>query len=137
MRLRWLVLLIPVLLLAACGPSEAPLFRGGPRLSPEVTSVDLGEVKVGTETQVRFVLRNVGDAPLIIQEAVGRVVEGCCPPPVEVKDKTIPPGGKGTILAVVRMPEDVPIPHRFEIIVRSNDAVEPEARLEIKAVFIP
>ena len=61
-------------------PSDLSLgepFQGGPRLYLPVETVDLGQVPFHKEVSHAFDLRNVGDAPLKVEDVQVTMLEGC------------------------------------------------------------
>jgi len=98
--------------------------------------VDFGEVPAGRELKVTFQLQNVGDEPLVIHKAITRVVEGCCPPQPRLGVSRLEPGERTTLSISFSMPEEMVGPHLFEILITSNDPVEPRAKLTVKALYV-
>ena len=136
---RIALLLFLTMMLAACSISSEPPFQpalqGGPRLSFDRSTWDFAEVPAGKSLEAVFQLKNVGDRPLVIDRAITRVVEGCCPPQPELEATEIPSGKTSTLALQITMAESMTGPHVFEVLVSSNDPVEPEARLTAKAVY--
>jgi hypothetical protein len=58
-------------------PSKGRPFQGGPRLYFPVASMDLGQIPLNTPVSDSFDLRNVGDAPLKIEDVEVTMLEGC------------------------------------------------------------
>jgi hypothetical protein len=133
----WLVAVALLVAVAACQQSPTPAFHGGPRLSLEPSRLDLGQLPTATPVEVAFTLRNIGDSPLQIERAFTRVVEGCCPPQPQLKSRVIKPGGEERMSFRVIMSQDMVGPHRFEVVIVSNDAVAPRLTAEITAEFVP
>lgn len=132
----WLITVALLIATAACQQAPTPTFLGGPRLSIEPPSLELGQLPTATRTEVSFTLRNIGDAPLEIKRAFTRVVEGCCPPQPQLKNQVIKPGGQERMTFRVIMSQDMVGPHRFEVVIESNDAVAPRQTAEITAEFV-
>lgn len=132
--------LVMVVALAACSGSPEkpfqPTFQGGPRLSLDRSTLDFGDVPPGKPLEAAFHLRNVGDGPLLIERAFTRVVEGCCPPQPELETMEIVPGETSALSLSFTMAEGMPGLHLFEVVVFSNDPVEPEARLTVRAMLL-
>ncbi|MBI4297260.1 MAG: DUF1573 domain-containing protein [Chloroflexi bacterium] len=122
--------------LTGCSSAPEPAFRGGPRLSAEPAAVDFGTVAEGTQVKANFTLTNVGDATLAIEKAATRVVEGCCPPTPQLSSQELAPGKKATLTLEFTMVGDMVGPHRFEVLVYSNDAVSSVATLEVKGTYL-
>ncbi len=134
---RWWPIVAALLVAtAACQQAPTPAFRGGPRLSLEPPRLDLGRLPTATPLEVGFTLRNIGDAPLEIERAFTRVVEGCCPPQPQLKNRVIKPGGEERMSFRVMMSQDMMGPHRFEVVIESNDAQTPRLTTEITAEFV-
>ena len=73
-----LLLLTVVFALRKPTASFVPLVTGAPSLQADKQKVDLGQVKLGQNVKVAFVLTNVGDKPLRFTEAPYiEVKEGC------------------------------------------------------------
>lgn len=128
---------LSLLSLGACPSAPQPQFRGGPRLALEPAAIDFGQLPAGRSAQHQLTLTNIGDAPLLIEQAVPRVVEGCCPPLLEMEGLTLSPGRSRVFSVPIKMPGDMTGPHRFEIQIYSNDAVAPVATLVIQGVVVP
>jgi hypothetical protein len=69
----------PTVVSEAVPESELPVagFIGGPRLSVETDSVDLGEVPMEIPINFSFRFSNVGDAPLNILDVSAEAPVGC------------------------------------------------------------
>lgn len=74
-------------LLGLCTPALA-----APRVELPETTYDFGEVFEDQELRHTFVIRNTGDAPLIIKD-----IDPDCACTAADYDRTIPPGGQGKI----------------------------------------
>ncbi len=80
-----LAMIIPAILFlflfsaSSCSHTEEVAgFTGGPRIHFEKELVDLGKAKPGQELYIEFYFRNIGDAPLVIDEiATEALIEGC------------------------------------------------------------
>ncbi len=132
----WLIVAALLVATAACQQAPTPAFRGGPRLIIEPPRLDLGRLPTATPMETGFTLRNIGDASLEIERAFTRVVEGCCPPQPQLKNHVINPGGEERMSFRVIMPRDMVGPHRFEVVIESNDAQTPRLTAEITAEFV-
>jgi len=102
-----------------------------------VTSLDFGKVPLNTPAKGEFEFTNVGDATLQIQDVDVKTLEVCCPFTPVVGSTTIKPGEKSKISFESVMHQGMGGPHLFEITVRCNDPVEPEHKLQVKALFGP
>ncbi|MBI2846846.1 MAG: DUF1573 domain-containing protein [Chloroflexi bacterium] len=115
-----------------------PPFKGGPRLASQEASLDFGQVNYNVWVEAILHLQNVGDAPLVLQEPLVRVEEGCCPPlNPELGTTTLEPGESTFVRTSFTMAEGMGGKHVFGVLLRSNDPVEPEKRIEIRADFVP
>ena len=132
--------LAAVVAVAACSSTATgtaqPTFSGGPRLSFDRQTWDFGEVAPGKPLEAVFRFQNLGDKPLVIEKAYTRVVEGCCPTQPDVEAMKLSPGKESTLAVRFTMQKGMTGPHVFEVLVLSNDQVEPEAKLTIKALFV-
>jgi len=73
-----LLVLTMVLTLRKPAATFIPSVTGAPSLKADKEKVDLGQVKLGQNVKVAFVLTNVGDKPLRFTEAPYiEVKEGC------------------------------------------------------------
>ena len=107
-------------------------FTGGPRISFDEDSVDIGEVPLDVPINYTFNFRNVGSAPLNIIDTWAKALVGCCPPIPVVGSTTLQPGEESTLLMGETVHHSAG-PHEFEITVKSNDPVEPEKKLYLTA----
>ncbi|MCO6453062.1 MAG: DUF1573 domain-containing protein [Caldilineales bacterium] len=72
-----LLAIIAYLIIEPSRPDNA-VSAQGPRLEVDQTTVDYGQVKFNTPIESVFTLRNVGDAPLKIEQTPEvELVEGC------------------------------------------------------------
>lgn len=58
---------------------------------------ELGTVPLNTAVRPEWHLRNIGEEPVVIGEPRPEVRQGCCPGPIALSTRTIPPGGDATI----------------------------------------
>ncbi len=68
------VLLVGIL---SCASAPAAEFSGGPRISFDKDSVDLGKVPLDIPINYAFRFKNVGNAPLNIINTSAKVLVGC------------------------------------------------------------
>ena len=87
--------LIFALLLSGCGKGgqKAPVDAGGPAIAFEAAAHDFGTVSEGDKLRHIFVVKNTGNAPLLINGAHASC--GCTV--AALKTKTVAPGGTGEI----------------------------------------
>ncbi len=116
-------------------PETAP-YKGGPRLYIRESEEDFGKVKIETNVDAIFHVQNVGDAPLTIKNSFLRVVEGCCPPAASLDKSILAPGEAGTLTAIFTMHEGMAYLHVFEVVVQSDDGIQPEQVVRLKADFV-
>lgn len=57
----------------------------------------LGTVPLDTAVRPQWQLTNTGDQPVVIGDPRPEVREGCCPGPITISTRTIPPGGVATL----------------------------------------
>ena len=130
--------LVGVTLLAACSQHEPQLtiHLAQPRIHFDQDVVDVGTVLFGERLTYTFHFSNTGDALLIIGNISAPELESCCPPQPAVGSATLQPGEEST-LSIETAPADGHLvgSHLFEITVESNDPVEPEKILRLKAYF--
>lgn len=58
---------------------------------------ELGTVPLDVAVRPEWHLRNTGDEPVVIGDPQPEVRQGCCPGPIALSTRTIPPGGEATI----------------------------------------
>ena len=58
---------------------------------------ELGTVPLNTAVRPEWILRNTGDEAVVIGEPRPEVRQGCCPGPIALSSRTIPPGGEATL----------------------------------------
>ncbi|MBI4234341.1 MAG: DUF1573 domain-containing protein [Chloroflexi bacterium] len=131
-----LVLALALVALTACSNPSGSDRQGAPRLTFDRQLIDFGDMKEGTEVKVLFTLRNEGGKPLVIERAITRVVQGCCPVQPALSNKSISPGKQGTLALNFTMGEGMGGYHVFQVVVSSNDPAQPEAILEVRANFV-
>jgi len=71
------VLMLAAVALTACGGASSVPTQGQPRIFFYEDSVDLGTVPPGVTAHYTFHFRNVGDAPLVIEDVSAKALEGC------------------------------------------------------------
>jgi len=86
---RWtaifLVPLLLVLLASACSPASTPAaaqptvapYKGGARMDVDKRLVDFGRAPYDRLLMARFIVKNVGDQPLVLQKVSLKLVQGC------------------------------------------------------------
>lgn len=100
--------------------------------TPEVTGrpsaviaqavVDHGDVQMEQTVESAFLIRNVGDQPLVIfGEPRVELVQGCCPPRAIVSAMTIPPGQEAEVSMSYTMHDMMGGPHEFRVHVLTTD----------------
>lgn len=144
-RLVWIgaglaLLLIVGLLLVQRGSQSdfVPQVTGAPAVEVAATHVDHGDVHYEQMVESKYTLTNVGDKQLIIRGTPHiEVVEGCCPPRVEVSDTTIEPGETATVSMRYSMHEGMGGAHLFRVHVETNDPTTPTVELTAASNWIP
>ena len=104
---------------------------GAPRAAVNETAFDFGKSFEDRALTHTFVIQNTGDAPLIIQD-----VDPDCACTVPSFDKTIPPGGQGSITLTIK-PFSVLHQFKKETKVRLNDPERPMLYLSLTGVAQP
>jgi hypothetical protein len=132
-------------LISACSVSSSTPVAKTPTpaapgvLIPQAPLINLGNVRINTQTEAEFDLVNAGGQPVTI---VGlprvKVLEGCCPAIPTVNATVILPGG----MAVVRYPYLMHTgaqggPQHVQITVTTDSAKTPTIVLELTAVSGP
>jgi len=112
--------------------------NGAPRIAVKQDTVDYGDQHYNVPVESVFTVGNIGDQPLIIQgQPVVEVVEGCCPPRVELTSDYIKPGEQIALSMRFSMHAGMDGKHHFRVHVRTNDPVEPEKLLHVYSNWIP
>jgi len=126
---------LAVALAAACGDGGP---AGGPRLSLDGDSFDLGEIAIGetVERSVDFV--NGGDAPLEVSIVKVRPAPdaacGCGVEGFRVEPASVPAGGSGRLLFDLKVPEGMEsMTDKMLAQLESNDPAKPD--LTITLIF--
>jgi hypothetical protein len=143
-RPLWLVLgaglallLVGVLVWVLIQPSYTPEVTGRPNFVIDQTRLDYGDVRNNTSVTAAFHVRNTGDQPLIIGNHVHvQVVDGCCPPDVEVSSYSARPGEEITLSMTFMMHEGMDGQHDFRILLQTNDPEHPEQELTILSNWV-
>ena len=71
------VLMLAAVALTACGGASSVPTQGQPRIFFYEDFVNVGKVPPGVSLDYTFHFKNVGDAPLVIEGASARALEGC------------------------------------------------------------
>ncbi len=127
------LLLIALLLLAACGGGTA---TGAPRIALETSALELGEMPNGEIAEREVVVRNDGDAPLVVES----VTTSCGCTTAAVEPSTIAPGERGVLRIAFDSGAhgpDLRGPLMREVTLVSNDPAQPEATVEVTATILP
>ena len=128
-----------VVIVAAVAVAAVALSNRPPETTytPEVTGrpsavvaqavVDHGDVQMEETVESAFLIRNVGDQPLVIfGEPRVELVQGCCPPRAAVSAMTVQPGRESEISMTYTMHEMMGGPHEFRVHVLTNDPNQAE-----------
>ncbi|MEZ4522871.1 MAG: hypothetical protein R3A46_14710 [Thermomicrobiales bacterium] len=70
-----------------------------------------------------------------IDEPEFKILDGCCPSKPALGKSMLQPGETTTVSIKFRMQEGTGGPHRFEIIVPTNDAVDSTTSLIVAATY--
>lgn len=140
-RPEWVIpLVVGALLVVAALVGAAVVLGNRPPetpYTPEVTGkpsavvaqavVDHGDVQMEETVRSAFVIRNVGDQPLVIfGEPRVELVQGCCPPRAVVSAMTVQPGQESEVSLTYTMHEMMGGPHEFRVHVLTNDPAQSE-----------
>ncbi|UCH34746.1 MAG: DUF1573 domain-containing protein [Armatimonadota bacterium] len=104
----------------------SPSGGAAPRIAFESTDHDFGTVTIGDAVEHEFVFRNVGDAPLVIEQV--RTSCGCTG--ALVTEKQVAPGGEGRVKATFRT-TSYKGDQRKSIYVETNDPEQPRVTLAL------
>ncbi len=115
--------------------------KGAPHLVVDQDSIDLGDIALGRTVETQFKVRNTGDQDLIITNKPHvQVVQGCCPPPVNLSTSVIKPGQEATVsLSFSMMVMDgssMGGKHHFNIDLQTNDPQNPVKQLVVLSNWI-
>jgi hypothetical protein len=126
------VLVVGIVVWAVSQPAYVPEVTGRPNFVVDQTLLDYGTVRNNTPVTAAFRVRNTGDQPLIIGNHLHvQVVDGCCPPPVNVSSYSARPGEEIIISMRFTMHDGMDGPHDFRILVQTNDPEHPEQELTV------
>ena len=96
----------------------------------------LGTVPLNTAVRPQWQLTNTGNQPVAIGEPRSEVREGCCPGPIALSTRTIPPGGTATLAFELSMHPGMDGWHDIAIHVPlTGDAGETVLTLEVTGDF--
>lgn len=122
-RIGFLTILAVGFLLAACSP-------GQPSIAVEATSLDLGNVVNGDIVSRDLVLRNDGDADLVIDS----IITSCTCTQATVDPMTVPAGQSGVLHIEFDSGfhgPDLTGPLIRQVFIKSNDRQQPELKVEL------
>lgn len=131
--LKYTMLLIGLLLLAACGGGGS---AGAPRIELETTSLELGEMPNGEIAERVVAVRNDGDAPLVVTS----ITTSCGCTTAALEPMTIGPGESGALRIAFDSGAHGPElrgPLMREVTLVSNDPALPEAVVAVTATILP
>jgi hypothetical protein len=135
---RWIIgSVIAVVLIAGIAIYEiavkedfVPQVMGAPSIQVANAVVHHGDVQLNSFVEAKYEIRNVGDQELrIINQPIAEVIEGCCPPDVEISDRHLSPGETATISMNYMMHEGMGGPHELQIRLVTNDPQNQEVIL--------
>lgn len=107
-----------------------PEVKGAPAARVDTTTVDHGNVTVNRFIESKFEITNVGDELLIFyNEPVAKVIQGCCPPSVDISKMELKPGETATVSMNYTMHEGMDGQHELQINLQTNDPEQPEITL--------
>lgn len=104
-----------------------PEVTGAPAARVDRTTVDHGDVPVNQFIESKFEVTNVGDELLMFYNTPrAKVIQGCCPPAVEISKMELKPGETATVSMNYTMHEGMDGLHELAIELRTNDPEQPE-----------
>jgi hypothetical protein len=119
-----------LLLAPACRGVPEGTAPGRPRLETEPERFDFGEVLPGRSLTKEFSLRNVGDAPLVIEKLASSCA--CTVALLDEAKQRLAPGRSTPLRVTLRTPA-APGRVRETVSVTSNDPAQPVVQLEVAA----
>lgn len=122
-------LMMVVALLAACGGGASD---GTPEIVLDTTALELGDMPNGQIAEREVVVRNDGDAPLVVDT----VTTSCGCTTAVLEPMTLAPGESGTLRIAFDSGAhgpDLRGPLMREVMIASNDPVTPEAVVAVTA----
>lgn len=136
-----LALMAALALAAACGGGgdEPP---SGPRLALASDTFDLGVVKIGEPTERAIEFRNEGSEPLMVSIVKVRPAPnadcGCGVEEYRVEPQTVPPGGSGRLVFLLKAPEGMSgMQDEMLAELASNDPAAPTTIVAFKFQMLP
>lgn len=128
--LKLFVLLGAVVWSAACGGGEVA--GGVPRIAPASLSLELGDMPNGEIAERELVVRNDGDAPLVVDT----ITTSCGCTTAALEPMTIAPGTSGILRITFDSGAhgpDLRGPLLREVMIASNDPATPEVVVSVTA----
>lgn len=130
--------LIIVLTLQFTNQDFVPKVEGAPSIEVKQSVIDHGTIEVNRQITSAFEVRNVGDEYLYFtDQPYVEVIEGCCPPQVQVSKESLKPGETGVVQMTYTMHEGMDGPHEFRVHVSTNDPAQPETLLTVYSNWVP
>ncbi len=120
-------------------PNFTPQVSGAPRVEVVKGEVDHGDVKYNRPVRSEFVIRNVGDSPLMVTDPniIVEVVEGCCPPKASISSDVLEPGQTAVVSMEYSMHEGMGGQHEFHVHLTTNDPASPKTTFVARSNWIP
>lgn len=108
--------------------SRAAVIGGTPGLSVEKKFIDYGNLKDFTNITINFTVTNTGTGMLNFSEKPYiEVLEGCCPPEINIGKMTLRPGETTRVTsAVFFMHPGMDGKHNFAVHLKTNDPTQPD-----------
>lgn len=107
-----------------------PEVEGAPAARVDRAVVDHGFVPVNRFVESSFEITNIGDELLIFyNQPVAKVIQGCCPPAVDISKMELKPGESATVSMNYTMHEGMDGQHELQIDLQTNDPEQPEITL--------
>lgn len=111
---------------------------GTPVLAVEQKQIDFGTVKNYTKKTFSFTVTNTGTGTLRFREKpYVQVLEGCCPPDLDIGSLTLKPGESTTVTsAVFMMHPGMDGKHNYAVHLLTNDPSQPDLIVNVLSNWV-
>jgi hypothetical protein len=112
---------------------------GTPKLVVDQEKIDWGTLKNGTRKVITLTVTNTGAGTLRFKEKpYVQVVEGCCPPDMQISSMVLKPGESATVTSVeFFMHEGMDGKHNYAVHLITNDATQPDKVVNVLSNWVP